>query len=91
MRVEAGGFAYRSYPAFAASQTGSSVTLTGEAVADDDLAPIFLLSSGPHDQFVDPSHDTLDEAFDHFVTFFAGQDNFDIDNRQEFEVDSMDA
>ena len=90
VRVEAGGFAYKSDPAFTASQSGPSVTLTSEAVADD-LAPIFLLSSGPHDQFVDPKHETLDEAFDHFVTFFAGQDNFDIDNRQEFEVDSMEA
>ena len=90
VRVETGGFAYRSNPAFTANRTGSSVTLTG-AATDDELAPIFLLSSGPHDQFVDPNLKTLDEAFDHFVTFFAAQDNFEINNQQVLEVDSIEA
>jgi ligand-binding sensor domain-containing protein len=90
VRVVAGGFAYRSEPSFSASRSDTSATLTGVSTSGD-LAPIFLLSSGARDQFVDSSLDTLDEAFDHFVTFFAEQDGFDIDNRQMLEIDAMEA
>ena len=62
MRVEAGGFAYRSVPSFSTSQSDTSATLTGTST-NGDLAPIFLLSSGARDQFVDSSLETLDEAW----------------------------
>ncbi len=90
MRVEAGGFAFRSVPSFLTSRSDTSATLTG-ASTTGDLAPIFLLSSGARDQFVDSSLETLDESFEHFITFFAEQDGFDVDNQQVLEIDAMEA
>ena len=90
MRVAAGGFAYRSVPSFSTSQSDTSATLTG-ASATGELAPIFLLSSGARDQFVDSGPETLDESFEHFITFFAEQDGFDVDNQQMLEIDTVEA
>ena len=89
-RLDSAGFAYRAPSGYAESPADNSVTFTG--VGDDGgMAPTFLLSGGPRTQFVDQEHESLDDAFVHFVDFFAERDNFDVSDVEPFIVDGMDA
>lgn len=93
--VPGGGFTYRSPDGFTITTGETSATLTGPT-GGAGLAPIFLLSGGPQDQFVAAGADatdelSLDELFDTFVAFFAEQDNFAVDNRRTLDVDGAPA
>ncbi|MCB9161139.1 MAG: hypothetical protein H6644_15060 [Caldilineaceae bacterium] len=87
-QVAGGGFAYRAPDGFAVTTGETSVTLIGPT-SSAELAPIFLLSGGPQDQFVTAGDADLPlgDLFDSFVAFFAEQDNFAVDNRRAVTVD----
>lgn len=87
-RLLSAGFAYQPLPDFKESRTETAVTFTGQS-SGDELASIFLLSGGPRRQYVDETHETLDDAFEHFVEFFAEQDNFDVGDSRPIEVDGV--